>query len=82
VSGISTTQFVIPASAASVIQVGLPVQIHDQYYSHYSPVSGVSVQSVSGNVVTLASPLTFTPTAGMFAELVGFPNNGQPYRIL
>jgi hypothetical protein len=76
--GISNTSFTVSTADAARIMVGLPVNVRDSNYTHLSPDN--TVVSVVGTTVTVKSSLGFTPTAGMKLELVGFNDNGGPYR--
>jgi hypothetical protein len=80
VAGISGTQFTVSAGDAANVQVGAPLFIHDVGYNTIS--KPCAVLSVVGTTVTLKTSLGFTPTAGMIAENLGWPDGGGSYLIL
>lgn len=80
VSGISQTQFTVSAPNALKFQIGLPVLFHDATYGRFS--GEVIVQSVVGTTVTVATAIGFVPDASIKCELIGFPDGGQPYRLV
>lgn len=82
VSGISQNSFTVSASDAALFVIGRSVQVHNEDYSIDSGDIDTVVSSVVGSIITLDVPLGFVPAAGQFAELIGYPDSGQPYRIL
>jgi hypothetical protein len=78
VSGASPSIFDVSAPDALKFTPGLPILIHNASYSVLSTES--IVETVSGTTITLKTPLAFTPSAGQLIELVGFKDNGGPYR--
>ena len=78
VTGISSTQFTVSPGDASKFQVGFPVRVHNASYSSLSPE--VKVSDVTGTTITVDSSLGFTPSGGMQADLLGFPDGAGPYR--
>jgi len=79
VSGISDTQFTVSVSDAAKVQVGGFVIIHNTLWSTVSDEAKVA--DVTGTTVTLETSLGFTPSAGQFVDLVGFPDNPGAYRL-
>jgi hypothetical protein len=80
VSGISTTQFNVSLLDAAEIKVGFIVKIHDDLYNYQS--SERIVVDVTGTVVTVDADLGLTPILADKIELLGFADNGKPYRWL
>lgn len=79
-SGTSHFSFSVSASAANQFHVDLPIRIHNASYSQLSPDSLVT--SISGPTITVEDDLGFTPSLGHTVELIGFPDSGQPYRLI
>ena len=84
VSGISSTQFTVVPSDATMFQIGQPIYLHS---SSYGTIYGSNVLSeeavvsdVTGTTITVSTSLGYTPSAGHIVELVGFPDGGPPYR--
>jgi hypothetical protein len=77
-------------TSSTVIQVGsgegakfLPgavIVVHSADFSSKS--SEVKILSVNGDQLTLASALSYTPSAGHLIQLIGFKDGGHPYRIV
>jgi hypothetical protein len=81
VTGNSTTQLVVPTASGGLFTVGNQIIVRSPDYSIYS--NPVDVQSVSGGVITAATPFVasgtpFTPASGYFVEGLGF-NDGLGY---
>jgi hypothetical protein len=89
ISGVSQTQFYVSLSDSIVLNIGLPVMIHDQFYNDVSNQVNVTAVNLSTGLVTVKSDLGFIPSAGMLIEYVGFKDysstgsqTGGPYLIL
>lgn len=80
VSGTSQTVFTVSAPDALHVQNNLRIIVRNSSFSILSPES--KVLSVIGTVVTVETPLGFTPAAGQFLELGGFADGGASYRFL
>lgn len=78
-AGISTTQFTVPVADQNKLLPKQPVRIHNDDFTVDSGDKDFIIDTVSGNLVTLKKPLPFTPTAGLFVELIGFQDGGKPY---
>jgi hypothetical protein len=79
VSGISDTQFTVSPSDAAKVQVGGYVIIHNTLWSTISDEAIVS--DITGTTITVSTSLGFTPSAGQYVDLVGFPDNPGAYRL-
>lgn len=80
VSGVSTTEFTVSALDATKVFNGAFIRVHN---SDYSIDSGdVEVTSVAGVNIIVNTDLGFTPSAGQLVDLVGFIDEGEPYRWL
>ena len=81
-SGVSTTEFTIPAASGSLLTVGNWVMLRN---SDYSIQSGqCTVSGVTGGTVTLSAQLVsdgvpFVPTTGFFCEGVGWSDKTGSY---
>lgn len=82
VSGTSSVEFDVSISDAAKIFVGSIILVHDEGYTTVSPE--VVVTNITGTTITVDQSLTFTPNGGgiEFVELVGFKDEGLPYRII
>lgn len=81
VTGLSPTEFTVASGDEIYFFSDGVLRIRNEDFSVYSPDK--TVLSVSGQTVTLKDPLSFTPSGGDFAELIGFYfDHGAPYRIL
>ena len=80
VSGISQTQFTVGLSSLVDIKTGYIVRIHNKDYSNYS--SEQIVTDVTGTTITVGADLGYVPAAGDKIELLGYMDDGKPYRWL
>ena len=71
---------VFDVSDISKVFVGSILRIHTYDYSVDS--IEVVVSNITGNTVTVSTPLGFTPLIGYFIDLVGFKDQGLPYRYI
>lgn len=88
-SFLSPTLEVLAGSTTSVIQLSVPdaaranagqfILVRDLNWTNVS--DEVKVSSVGASSITLESPVSFTPLAGYYVELVGFKDAGGPYKI-
>lgn len=78
----SGTQFAVSPTDAQVLNVGLPVMVHNPSYSLQSSEQNVTSVDLTTGIVTVAGDLGFTPTAGQLVELIGFKDGLGPYRYL
>jgi hypothetical protein len=78
VSGVSTTIFNVDISEVPLFLVGHPLIIHNEDYTILSPE--VKVLSVVGTLVTVTASLGFVPASSQEIELIGYKDNGAPYR--
>lgn len=79
VSGIDATSFTVASADLPYIQAGSLVQIWKGDNSDISIETIIT--TVSSNTVTIAVPISFTPTAGDKLRLLYYPDGGFPYRI-
>lgn len=79
-TGVSTTSFNVGAGDVSKFNVGLQVYVHN--YSHTISSPDVTITDVTGTLVTVSESLGFTPSAGQYVDLIGFPDLGGPYRLV
>jgi len=79
-SGVSSVSFNVNLSDANLFTSGCTVVIHLEDWSQYSPE--VKVSSIVGTLITVASDIGFTPTSSHIVELIGFKDNGYPYRYV
>lgn len=77
-SAASQTVLTLVTGQGAIVNVGLPMLVHNADYTLSSPEC--IVLSVVGDTVTLKTPLGFIPAVGMTAELIGYKDNGGPYR--
>lgn len=78
VSGVSNTSFNINILEAPLFKEGAVLLVHNEDYTILSPE--VRIVSIVGTLVTVDADLTFTPSAGHEAELIGYKDLGAPYR--
>ena len=79
-SGINNTSFQVAPSAIGYFHVGLPVILHDDGFTNISAEQIVQTIDNSGNIVTVAGPLGYSPASGCLIDLIGFPDGGGNYR--
>lgn len=79
-SGLSHYSFYVSASDAGQMQASFPILVHDVNYDAESPETVIS--SVNGRLITVEADLGFTPNSNFTAELIGFLDGGQPYRLV
>lgn len=79
-SGVSTTSFNVNGADIGRFMAGYPIKVHNTDYSSVSPET--TIVSASGTLVTVTDSLGFTPDSSMKAELLGFKDTGQPYRLI
>lgn len=79
-SGTSNTVFDVAAASGDVLNVNLPILIHNPDYSILSPE--VNVASIAVDTITTGTSIGFTPASGETVELIGFKDGGGPYRII
>jgi hypothetical protein len=77
-SGVSTTSFNVDIGEVQLFKEGKPLIVHDENYTILSPE--VKVLSVAGTLITVNAPLGFIPAAGQEVELIGYKDDGAPYR--
>lgn len=80
VSGASNFAFDVGGGDVAKFQVGYPILVHNTDYSSLSVET--TIASVAGTTITVVDDLGFTPDNTMKAELLGFLDNGQPYRLV
>lgn len=82
VSGIDTSNFTVSAGDIGKFFTGSPVRIHSADYTTDSGDTDYFVKTINltTNQITLTSALSFTPSAGQYIDLIGFPDQGGPYR--
>lgn len=79
-SGASNFQFDTSSGAGSFFKVGDVVFVHTPDYS--TQADETTVTDVTGDTITVADDLGFTPDNTFVVDLLGFPDGGLPYRWL
>lgn len=82
VSGSDSTHFTVSVPDAAILNVGLPVLIHNADWSSVSPLSKVLSVDLGTGAVVVETALGFTPSAGMLVEGNGFKDGGSSYLYL
>jgi hypothetical protein len=80
VTGISNTQFTVSVGDASKFQAGFPIRVHNEDFAVTS--DEVRVSDVTGVTITVDEDLGFTPSAGQFADFLGFADGQECYRYV
>ena len=78
-SGTSSTVFDVGSGDASKFFVDCVIRVHDASFS--SDSGDVMVTAVSGTQIT-CQDLGFTPSSSYLVDLIGFPDEGDPYRLI
>lgn len=78
-SGTSSTIFNVGAGDASKFFVGGVIRVHNLDFSVDS--GDVNITDVTGTQVT-CQDLGFTPSSSELVDLIGFPDEGSPYRLI
>jgi hypothetical protein len=84
-SGTSQTVFTVDVSDIGKFHIGSPVRVHSEDYTVDSGDEiNILVKAVNTttNEITVDTALGFTPAAGQFIDLIGFPDGGGPYRLI
>lgn len=80
IGGTSQTEFTVESGKGSLFFEGSILRVVSEDYSIDSGRTGIRVESVAGDVITLESELGFVPSGGLFVELIGFVSDeGAPY---
>jgi hypothetical protein len=83
---ISDTQFEVASSDIDKFFVGSIVRVHSPDYVNDSLVDIVDqepvVSDITGNVITLDKSLGYTPAVNDEIDLIGFKDEGFPYRLI
>lgn len=79
VSGADDFNFDVDSGDVSKFKVGGLVRVHSLDYS--SDSGEVEISDISGDTITVASSLGFTPQAGDTADSMGFADGSETYRI-
>lgn len=84
VSGVNGTSFNVSLSDADLFKPGQPILLHkedtDGIWTNYSPE--VLIDSVVGTLITVDEDMGLTPDNTYTVELIGYPDEGAPYRYL
>lgn len=80
VTGTNQTVFTVGSGDVATLNIGQPIQIHNDDYSAQSPES--EILTIVGTTVTVKTPLGFVPDNTMTVELIGFKDGGAPYRFV
>lgn len=80
VSGTSTNRFTVSAMDVGKFFVGSVIRVHDFSFVLDSPE--VVVTEIDGNDIIVSNSLGFMPIAGLFVDLIGFPDKQQSYRVV
>jgi hypothetical protein len=78
-SGIDNFTFEVAAVDVSKFFVGAIVEVHSSNFSDES--DQVEVTDITGQNITVSEDLGFTPSSGYEVDLIGFPDQGLPYRL-
>lgn len=82
-SGVDHFSFNVSSGDIGRFMVGYPIAVHNLNWSLSAGIStDIKIVSASGTLVTVDTDLGFTPTSAMKAELLGFKDLGQPYRLV
>lgn len=79
-AGVSATRFTVASGDVGKFFVGSIVRVHNYAYTIDSPER--TVTEIDGNDVIVNGSLGFTPAAGQFVDLIGFPDQQQAYRVV
>lgn len=79
---ISTSEVTVSAAEISKFLIKQPIQIHSLDFTLDSGDNDYSILEINGNNIKLNKPLLFTPQIGHKLELIGFKDNGKPYRYI
>lgn len=83
-SGVDNFSFNVAVADAPLFKEGQPLILHqddaDGLWAAVTPE--VKIESVVGTLVTVDADLGVTPDATWTIELIGFPDEGYPYRYL
>src|SRR5690606_11280669 len=84
VSGVDDLNFEVSSTDAAKFFVDAPIIMHTADWAAESPeVRVTAVTQVSGDwIVTVNRSLGFTPDSTYFVDLVGFSDEGMPYRLI
>jgi hypothetical protein len=81
----TSTSFDVGAGDIGKFFVGSFVRVHNADYSDQSIIllgdEDLEVTDITSLTVTVNNPISFTPVSGDQVELVGFKDQGSPYRI-
>lgn len=80
VAGVSNTEFTVSPSDIGKFYVDSIVKVHS--YDFVTDSVERKVIQISGNNLILDGSLGFTPSAGQFVDLIGFPDKQQAYRVV
>lgn len=85
-NGISDTQIEVDSSDIDKFFIGSIVRVHSPDYINDSLVEIVDqepvVSDITGNVLTLDKSLGYTPAINDEIDLIGFKDEGFPYRLI
>jgi len=79
-SGSSSTVFDVDGGDIGKFFVGSILRVHDFDYSDDSPE--VRILTIVGNTITVDAALGFTPNNTHYIDLIGFIDEGLPYRYI
>ncbi len=80
ISVVDHYSFYVSTADAGQFQVAFPIQVHDRQFAHESPETVIA--TVNGQKISVAVDMGFLPSPGNTAELIGFLDGGQPYRLI
>lgn len=80
VSAVSQSELVVAPSDISKFFVGCILRVNNEDFSDYS--AEFTVESIAGNNITISGPLGFLPDNTYTIELIGFSDEGSPYRFI
>jgi hypothetical protein len=86
VSGISNTQFEIPAPNVDDFFVDAVIRVHTPDFAQDSTPTidtpDATIVDITGNIITANRDLGFTPNSDFVCILIGFRDKGFPYRYI
>lgn len=77
---IDNVSFEVGAGDVAKFSVGSIIRVHNYAYTNDSTERIVT--DITGTTITVDADLGYTPIAGDFVDLIGFPDQGLAYRIL
>lgn len=80
-TGIDNFNFMVSSGEIGKFNVGLPVILHDEQWNSVSAERNISGVDTIGNIVTVSGALNYSPASGCLVDLIGFADQGGPFRF-